>query len=170
MLTALGVARLTDTLRSMGSSPFAARLPLALCFGLTTAAAFGYLPVRAYALYELSDVIRRPAVARRDIQTSAIVFARRPFIPRQCTDTQHFRFAHEVNDPDFQNPILWVNHISIEHDLKFMEGYPDRMGLIMLWGKDCQPTFVSLAIAEQLGLPDGNTGSAATIPSPEEMR
>jgi hypothetical protein len=169
MLTALGVARLTNVLRSMGSSPFAARLPLALCVGLTTAAAFGYMPVRARAVYELSDVIRRPAAASREIEGPAIVFANRPFIPGPCTTTRHFVFAHEVNDPNFRNPILWVNHLSIEHDRKLMETYPDRLGLIMLWGKDCQPTFVSLTVAEELGIPDGNTGGTAAIPAPEEM-
>jgi hypothetical protein len=40
----------------------------------------------------------------------------------------------------------------------------------MLWWQDCQPTFVSLAAAAELGVPDGATGSAAAIPSPEEMR
>ncbi|MGB8223837.1 MAG: hypothetical protein WCF10_14715 [Polyangiales bacterium] len=170
MLTALGVSRLTDALRSMRSSPFATRLPLALCFGLVAAAGFGYVPPRAYALHEVSDVIARPVAASREIEGPAIVFTKRPFIPRLCTVTGHFRFAHDVNDPDFRNPILWVNHISIEHDRKFMERYPDRAALVMLWNKDCQPGFVPLAVAEELGLPDGKTGSAAPIPSPEEMQ
>ncbi len=170
MLTALGVARLTSSLRTVEPSPLAARLPLALCFGLTAATAFGYVPVRAHALYELSDVLRRPTVASREIEEPAIVFTYRPFVPRRCAPVRHFLFAHEVNDPDFENPILWVNHLSIEHDRQLMRRYPDRKGLIMLWGQDCQPTFVSLAAAAELGVPDGATGSAAAIPSPEEMR
>ncbi len=169
LLTAVGVARLTDLLRGMSSSPFTSRLPLALCFGLITAAASGYLPPRAYALYEVSDVIRRPATASRAIEPPAVVFVNRPFIPRLCTTTKHFRFAQDVNDPDFPNPILWVNHISIAHDRKFMESYPDRKGLVMIWSKDCEPTFVSLAVAEERHLPDANTGGTAPIPPPEEM-
>jgi len=170
MLTALGIDRLTNALRSMSSSPVAARLPLALYFGLVTAAMFGYMPPRAYAMYEVADVIRRPAAASREIKAPAIVFVRRPFIPPGCTFTRHFRFAHDVNDPDFQNRVLWVNHISIEHDRKFLQGYPDRQGLVMLWSRDCQPVFVPLTIAEAQGLPDGNTGSTAPIPSPDEMK
>jgi hypothetical protein len=170
MLTALGIDRFTNALRSMTLSPFVVRLPLALCFGLITAAMFGYVPPRAYAMYEVGDVIRRPVAASREIEAPAIVFVRRPFIPPACTNTRHFRFAHEVNDPDFRNQVLWVNHISIEHDRKFLQGYPDHQGLVMLWSKDCQPTFVSLEIAADHGLPDGNTGSGAPIPSPDEMK
>ena len=170
MLTAIGITRLTNSLRGMGAELFATRLPLALCFGFIAAAAFGYVPARARALYEVSDVIRRPAAAARQIKGPAIVFANRPFIPRRCSATRHFRFAHDVNDPAFRHRILWVNHLSIAHDRKLMERYPDRKGLVMLWGKDCQPAFVSLAMAEKLGVPDGRTGSAAPIPSPEEMR
>jgi hypothetical protein len=169
LLTALGVARLTSALRPVEPSPFAARLPLALCFGLIAAAAFGYVPVRAHALYELSDVLRRPAVASREIEKPAIVFTYRPFVPSRCASVRHFVFAHEVNDPDFENPILWVNHLSIEHDRRLMQMYPDRQGLIMAWGQDCQPRFVSLAAAAERGVPDGVTGSEAPIPSPEEM-
>jgi hypothetical protein len=46
---------------------------------------------------------------------------------------------------------------------------PDRKGLIMMWGQDCQPVFVSLAAASEQGVPDGVTGSEAAIPSPDEM-
>jgi hypothetical protein len=169
-LTALGVIRLTHTLRGWGASPFASRLPLALCFGLIVAAASGYIPARASTLYQVADIIRRPVAAAREIEGPAIVFTQRPFIPRSCAVTRHFVFAHEVNDPDFQNSILWVNHISIAHDRKFMEGYPDRKGLVMLWGRDCQPTFVSLTFAEEQSIPDGNTGGSTPIPSPAEMQ
>jgi hypothetical protein len=170
MLSALGVARLTSSLRNAEPSAFAARIPVALCFGLIVATAFGYVPVRARALYELSDVIRRPTVASREIAEPAIVFAYRPFVPRRCASVRHFVFAHEVNDPDFENPILWVNHLSIEHDQQLMRRYPDRKGFVMLWGTDCQPTFLPLTVAKELGLPDAKTGSEAAIPSPEEMR
>ena len=170
MLSSLGVARLTSSLRNADPSPFAARIPVALCFGLIVATAFGYVPVRARALYELSDVIRRPTVASREIAEPAIVFTYRPFVPRRCTSVRHFVFAHQVNDPDFENPILWVNHLSIEHDQQLMRRYPDRKGFVMLWGTDCQPTFLPLTVAKELGLPDAKTGSEAAIPSPEEMR
>lgn len=170
MLSALGAARLTSGLRKMGSSPFAARLPVALCLGLITAAMFGYLPGRAYALYDVADVIRRPAAAASEIEGPAIIFAYRPFIPRSCAHTQHFVFAHQVNDPDFENPILWVNHISIEHDRKLMERYPDRKGFVLLWEQDCKPTFVPLTGAEERDIPDGYSGGSTPIPSPEDMQ
>jgi hypothetical protein len=134
------------------------------------AGALGYVPARARALHEVADVIRRPAAAAREIEEPAIVFVNRPFIRRSCAIARHFVFAHEVNDPDFQNPILWVNHISVDHDRRFMEGYPDRKGLIMLWGRGCQPTFVSLTVAEERNIRDGNTGGSTPIPTPEEMQ
>ncbi len=171
MLSGLGAARLTNGLRTMGSSPFVARLPTALCLGLIAAALCGYVPARAYALYEISDVLRRPAVvAAQEIKSPAVVFANRPLIPRQCANARHFVFAHQVNDPDFQNPILWVNHISIAHDRRLMEHYPDRMALVLRWMPGCRPFFVPLQDAEQWKITDGNTGSTEPIPSPEEMR
>ena len=170
MLSALGVARLRDGLRDIDTSTVAARFPVALCLGLSTAALFGYVPVRAFALHEVSDVIRRPADAARQIEGKAIVFTNRPFIRRSCSATRHYVFAQEVNDPDFENRILWVNHLSLEHDRKLMELYPDRKGLVMLWGPDCKPAFVSLQDAERLNIPDGKTGGSAPIPAPEEMR
>jgi hypothetical protein len=170
LLSGLGIARLTNTLRGWGSSSFAARLPLALCVGLMVAGVLGYVPARVYALHEMADVIRRPAAAARAIEEPAIVFTHRPFIRRSCAFAQHFVFAHEVNDPDFRNSILWVNHLSVEHDRRLMEHYPGRKGLIMLWGKDCEPIFVSLDAAEAGNLPAGVTGGSSPIPSPSEMR
>ncbi len=170
MLSALGVARLRNGLRDMGASPFVARLPVALCIGLIAAALFGYVPVRALALHEVSEVIRRPAVAAEEIEGQAIVFTNRPFIRRACSATRHFVFAQEVNDPDFENRILWANHLSVAHDRKLMELYPDRKGLLMLWGSDCRPGFVSLQDAERFNVPDGKSGGSTPIPSPEEMR
>ncbi|MGB3049994.1 MAG: hypothetical protein WBB42_03305, partial [Polyangiales bacterium] len=160
---------LTNGLRKMGSSPFTARLPVALCLGFIAAALFGYLPARAYALYEVADLLQRPAAAAQEIKTPAVVFVNRPFIPRNCTDTRHFVFAHEVNDPDFENPILWVNHLTAAHDRRLMEHYPDRLGLVMLWQSGCEPVFVSLQDAEATRIRDGKTGGSTPIPSPEEM-
>lgn len=170
LLSALGVTRLTNALRSWGSPPFATRLPLALCFGLILATTFGYIPARAHALYEIADVIQRPATAAQEIEAPAVVFVNRPFIPRNCVDTRHFVFAQQVNDPDFENPILWVNHLTVAHDRRLMEHYPDRLGLVMLWRRpSCQPIFVSLEDTDQWHIRDGNTGGSTPIPSPEEM-
>jgi hypothetical protein len=170
LLTALGVTHLTNALRSWASPPFASRLPLALFFGLITASVFGYVPARAYALYDAADVIRRPAAAAQKIEGPAVVFVNRPFILRSCSVAQHFVFAQGLNDPDFQNQLLWVNHLSVEHDRRLMEHYPDRKGLIMLWGRDCEPFFISLEAAAADNLPDGHTGGSGPIPSPSEMR
>ncbi|NNE18747.1 MAG: hypothetical protein HKN10_09735 [Myxococcales bacterium] len=169
LLSGLGVARLTNGLHKMGSTPFVGRLPTGLCFGLIAAALFGYVPARAYALYEVSDVLRRPAVAAEQVDAPAIVFADRPLVPRQCTKNRHFVFAHEVNDPDFENSILWVNHLTIAHDRRLMEHYPDRQALVMRWLSGCRPFFVPLEDAEQWKITDGNTGGSTPIPSPEEM-
>ena len=119
----------------------------------------------------MADVIQRPATAAQEIEAPAVVFVNRPFIPRNCVDTRHFVFAQQVNDPDFENPILWVNHLTVAHDRRLMEHYPDRQGLVMLWRQPgCQPVFVSLQDTDQWYIRDGNTGGSTPIPSPEEMQ
>jgi len=169
MLSGLGAARLTNGLHKMGASPLTTRLPVALCLGFIAAALFGYLPARVYALYDAADVLQRPAAAAQEIKAPAVVFVNRPFIPRRCAHTQHFVFAHAVNDPDFENPILWVNHLTVAHDRRLMEHHPDRLGLVMLWQSGCEPVFVSLQDAEAMRIPDGRPGGSTPIPSPEEM-
>jgi len=170
LLSALGITRLTGALRGGHFSPVVVRLPLALCLGLATAAACGYVPVRAKAINTVTPILRRPALAAQKLEGPAIVFATRPLLPWECLSARPFVRTHEVNDPDFENPVLWANHLSIEHDRRLMEIHPEREGFLLHWRKDCQAVLVPLDEAAELNLPAVNTGGSTPVPAPHEMR
>jgi len=175
LLTALGITRLTSGLRAIGPTvlpgPLTARVPLSLCLGLITASVFGYVPVRAAALYEIGSITGlagRSAAAT--LHEPTVVFVPRPFIPRHCSGTRHFNFWRPNNDPDLQNQILWVNHITPEHDKKLMELYPDREAVVMIWSPQCTPEFLPLVEVDEASVPPGAVGGSGELPSAEEMR
>ena len=45
--------------------------------------------------------------------------------------TRHFVFARPNNDPDLENPVLWLNHLGLEADREVMEYFPERRGYLM---------------------------------------
>ena len=174
LLSALGLTRLTAWLRAIRSTGLehvvSARAPLALCLGLITASTLGYIPVRAMALNEVGSVTRLPQrTARTELETPAIVFVPRPFIRANCSQTNHFLFWRPNNDPDLQNPILWVNHLTVAHDRKLMEVYPDRNAVVMVWSPKCVPTFLPLSELDDSTFPPGRIGGSQELPPVEEM-
>ncbi len=175
LLTALGISRLTSWLRAVQSAGLAqvvsARAPLALCFGLITASVLGYTPVRAMALHEVGSVTGLPQrTAEATLEEPTVVFVSRPFIPRECSQTNHFLFWRPNNDPDLRNPILWVNHITLEHDKKLMELYPERKAVVMSWSPKCAPVFLPLFEIDDPDCPPGLVGGSGEVPPAEEMR
>jgi hypothetical protein len=175
LLTALGITRLTSWLRALRSAGLAdvvsTRAPLALCLGLIVASALGYWPVRAAALHDVGSLTGLPLrAAEVTFERPTVVFAPRPFIPRDCGRTRNFIYFRPNNDPDLQNRILWVNHISVEHDRKLMEHYPDKDAVVMTWSPKCMPVFVPLAKIQDPGFPRGLVGGSGEVPPPEEMR
>ncbi len=175
LLTALGITRLTSWLGAgHATSPpagVAASAPLALCLGLIAASALGYSPVRAMGLHEIGSVTGLPGrTAEAILQKPSVVFAPRPFVPRHCSGTHHFNFWRPNNDPDLQNRILWVNHLTLEHDEKLMELYPGREAVMMVWSSDCTPAFLSLSGLDEARVPPGAVGGSGELPSVEEMR
>ena len=175
LLTALGISRLTSSLRSIPSTRvpgwLSARAPLALCLGLITASVLGYVPVRAMALHEVGSITGLAGrTAEAKLQNPTLVFVPRPFVPRHCDGTHHFNFWRPNNDPALQNRILWVNHITLEHDRKLMELYPDREAAVMVWSPQCRPEFLPLSELDEARVPPGAIGGSGELPSVEEMR
>jgi len=175
LLTALGITRLTSWLRAIRSTGLAplvsARAPFALCLGLIAASWLGYIPVRAMALNEVGAVAGLPQrTARAELEEPTVVFVQRPFISRKCSQTNHFLFWRPNNDPDLQNPILWVNHLTVEHDKKLMELYPDRNAVVMVWSPQCIPTFLPLSSVDDSNFPPGRIGGSGELPPVEEMQ
>ena len=174
LLSALGLSRLSSWLRtipSTGAMPsLLARMPMALCLGLIAASTFGYVPVRAMAMHEVGSVTSLPRqAAQASLEQPTVVFAPRPFIPRHCRQTNNFNFWRPNNDPDLQNEVLWVNHITLEHDKKLMSLYPERNGVVMIWSPECRPVFPSLSEIDP-SFPAGALGGSGELPPVEEMR
>jgi hypothetical protein len=175
LLTALGITRLTSWLRAARSRSLqgglSARAPLALCLGLITASALGYTPVRAMGLHEIGSITGLPGrTAEATLQEPTVVFVPRPFVPKHCSGTHHFNFWRPNNDPDLQNRILWVNHLTLEHDVKLMQLYPDRRAVVMLWSSQCTPAFLPLSELDEAKVPPGAVGGSGELPLVEEMR
>ena len=175
LLTALGITRLTSWLRADRATSLpgglSARAPLALCLGLITASALGYTPVRAMGLHEIGSITGLPGrTAEAILQEPTVVFVSRPFVPRHCSGTHHFNFWRPNNDPDLQNRVLWVNHLTLEHDEKLMELYPDREAVVMVWSSQCTPAFLPLSELDAARVPPGAVGGFGELPSVEEMR
>jgi hypothetical protein len=175
LLTALGVIRLTSSLGSVPSEGLpgglSSRAPLALCFGLITASALGYVPVRAMALHEVGSITSLAArTAEAELHGPSVIFVPRPFIPRHCNGTHHFNFWRPNNDPGLENRILWVNHITLDHDEKLMELYPEREAFVMVWSQQCTPRFLPLSELDEARVPPGAIGGTGELPSVEEMR
>jgi hypothetical protein len=43
------------------------------------------------------------------------------------------------NSPDFDDEVLWVNHVDIESDRRMLESFPDRRGYVLVWTMACEP-------------------------------
>ena len=123
-------------------------------FALSAVAWLGFVPFRWATLDAISDNIRAPVVeAARDARRPAVIFASYRFIACPPAPAQHFRFMRPLNDPDLRNPILWVNHVTLESDRELMTYFPGRHGYAQVWTPDCQPHLLPLDLATDQNLP-----------------
>jgi hypothetical protein len=90
----------------------------------------------------LNTALRAPEAAGLH---QAVIFAPTPFAPPCARTPNHFVFFHPVNDPDLRNDVLWVNHIDIDDDRRFVETLPERTGYVMRWTAECKVTLLPLA-------------------------
>jgi hypothetical protein len=132
------------------------RLPVAFCFAAVVVAWIGYVPVRWSTLEQVCENIRLPelAVERANVGR-AVIFSSFPWIWPPCVSipARHFRFLRPVNDPDFSNRIVWVNHVTLDEDRKLMTEFPDRQGFAISWSQTCEPRVVPLQEATEDLLP-----------------
>ena len=170
VLTALGLRRLTN-LMQQAATEGGRNLgvwPVALFLGLISVSLFGYSTVRAQGIRHATKTINRPfEVAELTLDGRPLIFAPRPWVPLECSPTRNFVFWRPNNDPTLQNRILWVNHITVEHDLQLANRFPARDPYVMVW-HGCMPVFVPLSQAPE-SVPAGFVGGSMPVPPPEEL-
>jgi hypothetical protein len=132
------------------SAPSTARLarvlPVVLAAALVLLTPLGYGRVRAAAIQRIAEDIREPlAAAERERLSNAVVFVYRPFSMHcRSEPTKHFKLWRPNNDPDLENDVLWVNHLTVPEDRRLMEHFPGRTGWVLLWDKQCEIRVLAL--------------------------
>lgn len=124
--------------------------------GLLCVCATMYLPPRITTLRKLSADIMRPRDAvDREVPDNSVVFVPPGFaVPCTSSPANHFVFFRKNNSPDLNDPVLWVNHVSVERDRQFLQKvYPDRSGFLMMVGRDCVPRITPLEKATHAAFP-----------------
>ena len=94
---------------------------------------------------------------------NAVVFVNRPWAahcdPDVSPTPKHFVFWWPPNDPDFENDVIWANHLSIHQDQKLMAKFPGRAGYISWWDREeCAVKLMTLGAAAEIGFPNGFMG------------
>ena len=90
--------------------------------------------------------------------------------------TRHFVFWRHLNPPDLRSDLLWVNHITVEDDRRFMRYVPQRTGYILAWGEECTPHLVPLQSERVESVPPGHIGGTgegpdwSQAPDPDDYR
>jgi len=133
-----------------------AALPRCALLALIVTSLVSYVPVRLSLLQRLSANINAPRelLASSDIH-NAIIFAPRPFLfQKSLWPANHFVYFRPNSDPDLQDDILWVNHLSIEQDKKLMELFPERDGYVMVNLQDSSIRFLQLSGLQPGAVPD----------------
>lgn len=158
LLTAMGASAIARWLAD--HLPSLALLPGALLAALTVLSITSTTPPRMRALYYMGvDVnFARDVLAREHVKR-AVVFSPQPFtsrIARCTTGTRHFVYWRPNNDPELKNDILWVNHVTVEDDRKFLEQFPDRIGIVYFFDDSCAARFVKIDSPGANAIPPGN--------------
>lgn len=140
VLTVIGARNLSTVFRDRAASG-----PVALA-ALMVTAWIGFVPVRLEAVREIAAHVNLALTApERAGLHRAVIFSPLPFAP-DCDGTPRtFVLFRPVNDPDFQNDILWVNHLDLLSDRRLMETFPGRTGYLMRWTTSCTVTLTALS-------------------------
>jgi hypothetical protein len=118
----------------------------ALLGALIVTAWLGFVPVRLEAVRQVAAQVN--AALRAPEQAGlhrAVIFAPWPLAPRCKAGPEHFVLFRPVNDPDLRSDILWVNHLDIPNDRRFVESLPGRTGYILTWTPRCEATILPLS-------------------------
>ena len=151
VLTMVGARNLGRKLTEQRTSDLAPQgregpvLAACLVVSLTIAACLGFTPIRLEGVRQIAKHIN---VALRAPERAglhrAVIFAPMPLTPPCKGVPAHFVFFHPTNDPDLQNDILWVNHVSDRDDLRFVETLPGRTGYVLQWTPSCDVRLLPL--------------------------
>ncbi len=128
----------------------------ALLGSLMLTAWSGFVPVRLEAVRQIASHVNRaleaPAAAGLH---NVVIFTSWPFTPECKGVPRHFVNFRPVNDPDLHNDILWVNHLDLETDRRFLRTSPGRTGYVLTWNPGCSVRLVPLAMANPNDIPPG---------------
>ncbi|MGB5809420.1 MAG: hypothetical protein WBG86_02745 [Polyangiales bacterium] len=138
----------------------ALRFPAYLVGAFMVASVFLFSPYRLKAVSDIGEMSTRPlaAVAEAGLR-DAIVFADRPWAMR-CVRLgvapNHYVYWWPLNDPDFENSVLWANHLSLEADRALLKTFPGRTGYVTAWNASkCAMALIPLERAPTDRIPNG---------------
>ncbi|MBW1831611.1 MAG: hypothetical protein JRJ10_07920 [Deltaproteobacteria bacterium] len=164
VLTMLGCQRATKWAEEI--SPPHAALPRNLLLAFVAGSLLLFSPYRLRAVGEIGAMtLRAPDAVDRGNVHNAVVFVNRPWAARCNPDLgappRHFVFWWPVNDPDFENDVIWANHLSVEQDRRLLATFPGREGYISWWNaKPCELELIPLEAAAKMRMPNGHMGPA----------
>ena len=130
------------------------RAPMVATCVLIALSTLFYSPARLGAVGEISSQINRALDApEREGLKRVVVFASLPFAPFCPQRSRGWVLFRPNNDPDLENDVLWVNHLSVERDKAFHAKYtPDREARILVWNEKCESFLIGFAQAEAINL------------------
>lgn len=170
MLTILGCERAANWAERVSAEQ--AQLPRNLVLACVAASVLLFTPYRSRAVAEIGSMTRMmPNAVDRDGIRNAVIFVNRPWgttcHPNVIVTPHHFVFWWPVNDPDFENDIIWANHLSVEQDRKLLETFPGRKGYVSwLHRERCEIELVPLEEAAAKGMPNGFMGPHLALSNP----
>jgi len=162
VLTMLGCQRATGWAERISAKH--TTFPRNLLLAFVAGSLLMFSPYRMRAVGEIGAMTGRALDAvERDNIHNAVIFVNRPWAARCNPDLgappRHFVFWWPVNDPDFENDVIWANHLSVEQDRKLLAMFPARSGYITWWNaKPCELQLVPIEDAARNDLPNGLMG------------
>jgi len=125
MLSASGLERLVELVRSAMARPALARAAITLPLAATLCALVTYLPVYGSSLRASADLTRAPdeMLAAQGV-TRAVVFVHT--LPALYVSPYSWAYYRRNNHPDLTDPILYVNYLGPERNRDFARLFPDR--------------------------------------------
>jgi len=155
VLTMAGTRSLDDWLNGARSETDSRRRPRSIFAGsllaaLIVTAWLGFVPVRLEGARQIAAHVNLALRApQRAGLHHAAIFAPWPFAPACGRSPAHFVLFRPVNDPDLQNDVLWVNHVSVEDDRRLLETLRGRTGYILQWTPACDVALLPLTTPER---------------------
>jgi hypothetical protein len=164
VLTIMGCERATGWVERVSHED--ARFPVNFLLALIAGSLLLFSPYRLRAAGEIGRMTGRPLrIVENSGIEDAVIFVDRPWLGacrRPPSVPNHFVFWWPVNDPDFENSVLWANHLSIEKDRELVGSFEGRTGYIATrHPTTCKMNLVPLEQAGSLDIPNGFMGIKA---------